>query len=108
MDYLSRKEEHVLLTIWKLQSDSYGVTIREQVSETTSQYWSIGAIYDVLDRLTRKGLVNTTVSEPMKERGGKSRRFYKISKAGFAALDEVKAIQESMWSDLPDAAYGEK
>ena len=79
MKWLSRKEELLLLSIWKLKDNAYGVTIREHVSKTTDKYWSIGAIYDVLDRLTRKGLVNTVVGEPVKERGGKSRRFYKIT-----------------------------
>ena len=101
MRLLSRKEELLLLTIWKLQENAYGVTIRQHVSEMTKKYWSIGAIYDVLDRLTRKGFVSTTISEPIAERGGKSRRFYKITKQGYQALEEVKEIQSAMWSDLP-------
>ena len=75
MRLLSRKEELLLLTIWKLQNNAYGVPIREHVSKSTKKYWSIGAIYDVLDRLTRSGLVTTHISEPLPERGGKSKRF---------------------------------
>ena len=105
MDYLSRKEEHVLLTIWKLQSDAYGVTIREQVSETTGQYWSIGAIYDVLDRLYRKGYVSTKIGEPSTERGGKRKRFYRLTKQGYEALQQVKEIRDSLWSNLPNLAF---
>lgn len=105
MKWLSRKEELLLLSIWKLQDNAYGVTIREHVSKTTKKYWSIGAIYDVLDRLTRKGFVTTVISEPVAERGGKSKRFYKITKDGFEALEEVKEIQNTMWSDLPKPAF---
>ncbi len=105
MKILSRKEEMLLLTIWKLQDNAYGVPIREQVSASTKKYWSIGAVYDVLDRLTRKGLVQTTISEPTAERGGKSKRFYNITKDGFEALEEVKEIQSSMWADLPKPAF---
>ena len=105
MILLSRKEELLLLTIWKLEDNAYGVTVREQVSKVTQKYWSIGAVYDVLDRLTRKGFVKTTISNPIAERGGKSRRFYTITKAGHEALEEVKEIQSAMWADLPKPAF---
>ena len=105
MKWLSRKEELLLLTIWKLKDNAYGVPIREHVSEMTKKYWSIGAIYDVLDRLTRKGLVSTTVSEPIAERGGKRRKFYAITKTGHESLEEVRSLQKEMWSDLPKPAY---
>jgi len=101
MKYLSRKEELLLLAIWKLQEKAYGVEIRRHVSELTGKYWSIGAIYDVLDRLTRKKLVSTLISDPIKARGGKSRRYYQITKQGFKALEEVKSLQEKTWADLP-------
>ncbi len=105
MKWLSRKEELLLLAIWKLQDNAYGVPIRENVMKSTRKYWSIGAIYDVLDRLSRKGFVTTIIGEPAAERGGKSKRFYKITRHGFEALEEVKAIQNSMWSDLPNLAF---
>jgi PadR family transcriptional regulator PadR len=105
MKFLSRQEELLLLTIWRLGSNAYGVTIRESVSELTGKYWSIGAVYDVLDRLTRKSLVSTRVGFPTKVRGGKSKRFYKMTEKGYRALEEVKKIQQEMWSDLPDLVF---
>ncbi|OGD26344.1 MAG: hypothetical protein A2Y56_06745, partial [Candidatus Aminicenantes bacterium RBG_13_63_10] len=76
MKFLSRQEELMLLTILLLRSEAYGVPIREKITKLTEKYWSIGAVYDILDRLTRKGLVSVTASEPVKTRGGKSRRYY--------------------------------
>ncbi|MFC2156995.1 PadR family transcriptional regulator [Acidobacteriota bacterium] len=104
MKFLSRQEELLLLSIWKLADNAYGVPIREHVTEATDKYWSIGAIYDVLDRLTRKGFVSTSISEPVKARGGKSRRFYKITNQGFEALEEIKDLQKKTWEDLPKPA----
>ena len=105
MRLLSRKEELLLLTIWKLKDNAYGVPIREHVSKRTGKYWSIGAVYDVLDRLTRSGYATATVGSPTAERGGKSKRFYRLTKTGYEALEEIKHIQDSMWSDLPKPAY---
>lgn len=104
MKFLSRQEELLLLSIWKLREKAYGVTIRMHISEVTQKYWSIGAIYDVLDRLERKGLVKTVVGEPTKSRGGKSKRFYHITKYGFEALEEVRNLQKKTWDDLPEPA----
>jgi DNA-binding PadR family transcriptional regulator len=104
MKFLSRQEELLLLSIWKLGEKAYGVTIRLHVSEVTRKYWSIGAIYDVLDRLQRKGFVTTVIGEPTKARGGKSKRFYRITKSGFEALEEVQDLQKKTWADLPEPA----
>jgi len=108
MKYLSRQEELMLLSIWKLDDNAYGVTIRQNVTDLTGKYWSIGAVYDVLDRLTRKGLVSTAVGDPVKARGGKSKRFYRITKSGFKALEEVRTLQRKAWIDLPEPAFEKK
>lgn len=108
MKFLSRQEELLLLSIWKLEDNAYGVTIRRHVTELTGKYWSIGAIYDVLDRLTKKGMVSTVIGDPVKARGGKSKRFYKITKSGFKELEEVRALQRKAWIDLPEYGYEKK
>ncbi|MFC1724779.1 PadR family transcriptional regulator [candidate division KSB1 bacterium] len=105
MKFLSRQEELLLLAIWKLKENAYGVTIREMISKSTKKYWSIGAIYDILDRLERKELVSPIIGEPTSERGGKSKRFYEITEGGYEALEEVRTIQDSMWADLPDVKF---
>ncbi len=102
MKYLSRQEELLLLSIWKLKENAYGVTIQDHINKATEKIWSIGATYDILDRLTRKALVTTIIGDPIKARGGKRRRFYRITKKGFKALDEVKTLQKQTWADLPD------
>ncbi|MFC1513953.1 PadR family transcriptional regulator [candidate division KSB1 bacterium] len=105
MRYLSRKEEMIMLTIWRLGENAYGVTIREEVIRLSKKYWSIGAIYDVLDRLTRGTYVNSTMGESMKERGGRRKRIYKITKKGYAALQEINQVHELIWSDLPELKF---
>jgi PadR family transcriptional regulator PadR len=108
MKFLSRQEELLLLSIWKLGGDAYGVTIRQHVARMSDKYWSIGAVYDVLDRLTRKGLVATITSEPVRARGGKSKRYYKITKQGFQELEEVRSLERKIWLGLPEAAPEKK
>ncbi len=105
MKFLSRQEEMVLLSIMKLRENAYGVPIREHVSLTTGKTWSLGAVYDILDRLTRKGLVKTTTSAPVKARGGKSKRYYAVTRHGHEALEEARLLQERIWSGLVEPAW---
>ena len=104
MKLLSRQEEIVLLSIWYLKGNAYGVTIREHISELTGKYWSIGAIYVPLDRLWEKGLVETYQGPTAKKRGGRSKRFYQVTPEGMKILLEIKNVQDAFWKDFPRVA----
>ena len=104
MKILSRAEELVLLSVWKLQDNAYGVTIRKHIIQQTQTEWSIGAIYVPLDRLTKWGYLEAIQGEPTSERGGRSKRYYQLTPEGRRALEQLKQVQESMWNNLPNLA----
>lgn len=100
MRLLSRSEELVLLAIWKLQENAYCVSIRELLIKTTGKKRSFGSTYDPLDRLEKKGLLRSFLSEPTKERGGRSKRIYELTPEGKQELLEIKNIQKAMWEGI--------
>ena len=102
MKYLSRPEELVLLTLWKMREDPYGVNIRKYLSEMTGKYWSIGSVYVPLDRLEAKGYLTSYLANPTPERGGKAKRYYKITEAGLEEMREIQRIYAAFWDDMPD------
>ena len=104
MKLLSRSEEIVLITILKLEDDAYGVAIRKKLHEETGTLWSFGSIYTALNTLTQKGYVKKNRGEPTAERGGRHKCLYSITDRGKKALREIKKVQDSVWSDLPDIA----
>jgi len=104
MKLLSRQEEIVLLSIWHPNGNAYGVTIREHISELTGKYWSIGAIYVPLDRLWKKGLVETHQGPTAKKRGGRSKRFYQLAPDGAKILLEIQHVQDAFWKNFPKFA----
>jgi PadR family transcriptional regulator PadR len=101
MHLLSRSEEIILVAIWKLEGNAYGVTIRNLVNDSTGYDWSIGAVYAPLHRLEKKGLVSTLAGDPIPERGGRSKILYKITPDGKKALQQIKRVNEAIWQDVP-------
>lgn len=100
MKLLTRPEEFVMLAIWKLQDDAYSLPIRKQVSEITGYTWSLSSIYTPLNRLTKKHLVTSHLTAPLRERGGRPKRIYKLTPAGQQALLRIRTVEQAMWSGV--------
>lgn len=105
MKLLSRSEEILLLAIWKLSGNAYGVTIRDLVSDLTGHEWTFGAIYVPLDKLTQREFVRKFSSSPTGSRGGRSKCMYELTDEGKSALKEIREIQNAMWDDISDTAF---
>lgn len=105
MILLSRSEEIILLAIWKLKDNAYGVTIRDLVSAETGHDWSFGAIYKPLKKLVHKNYVKKSESEPFAERGGRTKFLYMLTTEGMNALKDIKKINEKVWSEETRFAF---
>jgi DNA-binding PadR family transcriptional regulator len=89
METLGQFEQIVLTAILALDGNAYGVTIHAKVEELSHpKKIARGAVYATLDRMEDKGLISSWLSEPTKERGGRSRRHYRLEKSGEKALKE--------------------
>ena len=108
MRILSRAEELVLLAVWHLQEGAYGVAVRKYIIQSTDEEWSIGAIYVPLDRLAELGYLKAVHGAPTPERGGRSKRYYKLTEAGIKALRNTRKVQDSMWAGLPNPEFETK
>lgn len=97
MDILTRPEELVLLAIIRLKRSAYLVNIREHLIDVTGRDWSVGAVFDTLDRLRRKGYLDSFLGDPTATRGGRSKRFYEITDNGKNILSGMKKVNDTMW-----------
>jgi len=90
-------EQLVLKAILALRDDAYGVSIHAKVEHLSRpRKVSLGAIYITLDRLQNKGMICSRRSEPTAERGGRSKRCYRLSAQGERALQESSATAKRM------------
>ncbi|MBU1101506.1 MAG: PadR family transcriptional regulator [Bacteroidetes bacterium] len=103
MKLLSRAEEIVLTAILLLKGTAYGVSIREHIFEVTGKKWSFALIYDPLNKLTKKGFITKSESEPTPERGGRRKVYYEITDPGKTALMEIKTMHEGVWEKITNS-----
>jgi PadR family transcriptional regulator PadR len=99
-DYLGEFEHIVVLALLRLSDRAYGVTVRREIEARISREVSIGAVYATLDRLEAKGYVKSQIGEPTPERGGRSKRFFRVTAKGVAAVNRTHRALESMTEGL--------
>jgi PadR family transcriptional regulator PadR len=105
---LGEFEHLVLLAILRLGEEAYGLTIRNEIQERTGREPAPGALYTTLDRLEDKGLLTSSMGDPTPQRGGRAKRFVKVSATGMKALNEARRAYLRMWDGLafPEVARG--
>ena len=104
MKLITRTEEFVLLAVWRLQADAYSVPLRQELVRRTRKKWSLGAVYMPLERLEKRGLVTSHLSDPTPERGGRQKRIYELTRSGKKALLHIREVEQRMWADIPSLA----
>lgn len=87
---LGEFEQVVLLAILRLRDEAYGVSIRKEITVRTDREPSPGALYTTLDRLEERGLVTAQLGDPTPQRGGRAKRFFKVSPEGVEAVARVQ------------------
>jgi DNA-binding PadR family transcriptional regulator len=89
-DYLGEFEHIVVLALMRLGDRAYGVTVRQEIAARIGRDVSVGAIYATLDRLEAKGYVTSRLGEPTAERGGRSKRFFRVTAKGVSAVNRTR------------------
>lgn len=93
-------EELVLLAVGGLGDDAYAVSVQQRIEERTGRAASMGAVYTALDRLEEKGAVTSQLGDVTHERGGRRKRYYRITGAGKEILRELRRARERLWEDV--------
>jgi DNA-binding PadR family transcriptional regulator len=97
---LGEFEQLVLLAIIQLGDDVYGVPIVEEIQRRTGRRVAPAAVHITLRRLETRGLVTSWLGDPTPERGGKARRYVKVTRAGLESLRASRKVIDQMWQGL--------
>lgn len=102
---LGEFEEVVLLTVAILHEDAYGVSIKEEIEKRLNRSVSVSALQTALRRMEKKEYLKSSFGEATAIRGGKRKRYFKVTKTGKAALDYTKETRMKLWSAIPNVSY---
>ncbi len=100
-DTLSNFELMVMLAVIRLGDNAYGVPIAEEIEKRRGKLVRIGSVYAALDRLGAKGFVDSELGESTAERGGRAKRYFRLTGKGLGEVQETRRALVELWTGLP-------
>jgi PadR family transcriptional regulator, regulatory protein PadR len=102
-ELLGTFEQIVLLAVLGLNEEAYGRAVLRDVQLASGEERSIsaGAVYATLDRVEEKGLLSSRLEDGTPARGGRARRFYRVTPSGASALNQARQTLDKMWQGKP-------
>jgi DNA-binding PadR family transcriptional regulator len=94
--YLGEFEQMVLLAVLQLGEGAYAVPIRRELASRAHRRVARGALYTALERLEAKRCLRSRMSDPLPERGGRSRRYFTVTPLGLASLRASRAAMMNL------------
>lgn len=104
--HLGEFELMVLLTVLRLKDEAYGVPLARELELLRGRSVPVATVYAALERLEIKGLVASQLGESTPERGGRAKRYFRVTERGIRSIRETRALLTKLWKSLP--ASGEK
>jgi DNA-binding PadR family transcriptional regulator len=101
-ELLTDFELMILLAILRVGEDAYGVQIAREIESTGGRRVLLGAAYAALDRLERHGLVSSRIGSPTAERGGRAKRFFRVTPRGLSAVKTTQRALVALWRGVPE------
>ena len=99
---LSNFELMVMLAILRIGENAYGVSISNQIEETTGSEVLLGSVYDALTRLEEKGLITSYLGEATAERGGRAKKHFRTTSRGLRIVRDTQQSLVKLWRGLAE------
>ncbi len=100
--HLADFELIVMLAVMRLGDDAYGVPIAREIEQQWGREVALGSVYASLERLEERGLVSSDLGKATPERGGKAKRYFRITSNGLRKVQETRRVLLKLWRGLPE------
>jgi PadR family transcriptional regulator PadR len=90
----------ILLAILRAGDEAYGVVIAKEIETTARRDVLLGAVYAALERMERTGLVASKLGEPTATRGGRAKRYFRVTPQGLRAVKDTRRALVALWSGV--------
>ncbi|MEP5610961.1 MAG: PadR family transcriptional regulator [Cyclobacteriaceae bacterium] len=99
--YLGEFEEVTLTIVGILGEEAYGNAVVKEIQEKLDRTVNLSAVHITLYRLEDKGLVRSEMGGATSTRGGRRKRYFKITNAGLSLLHDMQTQRRKLWDLLP-------
>jgi DNA-binding PadR family transcriptional regulator len=93
-------EQLVLLAVLRTGDDAYGVRIAEMLAQSANRKLTLATIHKALERLEAKGFVASHLGDPTPVRGGRAKRYFRVTGEGRRVLRKELSVIRSMAAGL--------
>jgi DNA-binding PadR family transcriptional regulator len=93
-------QQMVMLAVARLGGDAYGAAIREELHGVAGRRVAVQTVYVTLVRLEKQGLVTSEELARDPGEGGRARRVFRVTPAGWRALDAARRSMKQMWEGV--------
>ncbi|WP_258100796.1 PadR family transcriptional regulator [Marinoscillum pacificum] len=104
-NFLGEFEELILTVVLILNDDAYGNTIVSAIKEHQNREVNLSSVHITLYRLEEKGFLQSDMGGATQARGGRRKRYFRITNAGKALLQEMKDARTSLWELTPQLKF---
>jgi PadR family transcriptional regulator PadR len=105
-DNIGNFELMILLALIRLGDEAYGVPIAKEIEARSGREISVASVYAALDRLTEKQFVSSELGEPTAERGGRAKRYFRITAKGLREVRDTRRVLLKFWEGIPKLERG--
>ena len=98
----------ILLAVLRAGDEAYGVSIARDIEATTGSPVLLAAVYAARERHERNGLAASRVGEPTAARGGRAKRYFRVTARGLRAVKDTQKALVALWSGVPQLKGGER
>ena len=96
-------QQLTLLAVARLGDQAFGGAVRDELERVAQCKVSISTVYVTLVRLENQGLVKSIRDETPGSRGGKAKRFFRLTPESWVALESSRDSLSRMWAGVKPA-----
>jgi PadR family transcriptional regulator PadR len=100
-EYPGGFELMVLLAVLRAGDAAYGVSIGREIEAQSRRSVSLGSVYAALERLEAKELVSSAIGDSTPERGGRAKRYFRVTPRGLRVVKETQRTLVALWTKVP-------
>ena len=93
-------QQMTMLAVARLGKEAYGAAIRDELVAVAGRKVAVPTVYVTLVRLEEQELVESSEAPGAGERGGRARRVFRLTPAGWRELDRARVAMSRMWEGV--------